>query len=104
MQRTLQKKLIGPQAQRELLAFLGNHLPHFNTPASTAAWLKKAKTLRGEMLALFFRGHPTGLLTEKTQVHWGDRIQTGQVISSANCATKAIPASGSPLYSTNPVT
>ena len=42
MQRALQKKLIGPQAQRELLAFLGNHLPHFNTPASTAAWLKKA--------------------------------------------------------------
>ena len=78
MQRALQKKLIGPQAQRELLAFLGNHLPHFNTPASTAAWLKKAQTLRGEMLALFFRGHPTGLLTEKTQVHWGDRIQTGQ--------------------------
>ena len=78
MQRALQKKLIGPQAQRELLAFLGNHLPHFKTPASTAAWLKKAQTLRGEMLALFFRGHPTGLLTEKTQIHWGNRIQTGQ--------------------------
>ena len=52
MQHSLQKKLIGPQAQRELLAFLGNHLPHFNTPASTAPWLIKAQTLRGEMLAL----------------------------------------------------
>ena len=78
MQRALQKKLIGPQAYRELLAFLGSHLPHCKTPTSTTAWLKNAPILRKEVLDLFFRGHPKGLLAEKPQVHWGNRIQTGQ--------------------------
>ena len=77
MQRTLHRKLIGPKAQRQLLAFLGEHLPHFTPPTSAAAWRKQAPALRAQVLDLFFRGHPTGLLAEQPQVHWGDRIETG---------------------------
>ena len=78
MQRALHKKLIGPRAQRELLAFLGDHLPHFKPPACATTWLKRTPALRSKMLDLFFRGHTAGLLTEKPQVHWGERIQTGR--------------------------
>ncbi len=49
MQRALQKKLIGPQAHRQLLTYLGTHLPHFKTPTSATIWLKKAPTLRAEI-------------------------------------------------------
>ncbi|MDE2811155.1 MAG: hypothetical protein OXN90_22280, partial [Gemmatimonadota bacterium] len=76
MQRTLHRKLIGPKAHRQLLAFLGEHLPHFTPPTSAAAWRKQIPTLRAQVLDLFFRGHPKGLLTEQPQVHWGDRIKT----------------------------
>ena len=77
MQRTLHRKLIGPKAHRQLLAFLGEHLPHFTPPTSAAAWRKQIPTLRAQVLDLFFRGHPKGLLAEQPQVHWGDRIETG---------------------------
>ena len=77
MQRTLHRKLIGPKAQRQLLAFLGEHLPHFTPPTTAAAWRKQAPALRAQVLDLFFRGHPAGLLAEEPQVHWGDRIETG---------------------------
>ena len=77
MQRALHRKLIGPKAQRQLLAFLGEHLPHFTPPTSAAAWRKQIPTLRTQVLDLFFRGHPAGLLAEQPQVHWGDRIETG---------------------------
>ena len=77
MQRTLHRKLIGPKAHRQLLAFLGEHLPHFTPPTSAAAWRKQIPTLRAQVLDLFFRGHPAGLLAEQPQVHWGDRIETG---------------------------
>ena len=77
MQRSLHRKLIGPKAHRQLLAFLGEHLPHFTPPTSAAAWRKQVPTLRAQVLDLFFRGHPKGLLAEQPQVHWGDRIETG---------------------------
>lgn len=77
MQRTLHRKLIGPKAQRQILAFLGEHLPHFTPPTSAAAWHEQAPALRAQVLDLFFRGHPVGLLAEQPQVHWGDRIETG---------------------------
>lgn len=77
MQRTLHRKLIGPKAQRQILAFLGEHLPHFIPPTSAAAWREQASALRAQVLDLFFRGHPVGLLAEQPQVHWGDRIETG---------------------------
>ena len=77
MQRILHRKLIGPKAQRQLLAFLGEHLPHFTPPTSAAAWRNQAPALRAQVLDLFFRGHPAGLLAEQPQVHWGDRIETG---------------------------
>ena len=77
MQRALHRKLIGPKAHRQLLAFLGEHLPHFTPPTSAAAWRNQAPALRAQVLDLFFRGHPTGLLAEEPQVHWGDRIETG---------------------------
>ena len=77
MQRTLHRKLIGPKVHRQLLAFLGEHLPHFTPPTSAAAWRKQAPILRAQVLDLFFRGHPAGLLAEEPQVHWGDRIETG---------------------------
>ena len=77
MQRALHRKLIGPKAHRQLLAFLGEHLPHFTPPTSAAAWRKQAPALRAQVLDLFFRGHPAGLLAEEPQVHWGDRIETG---------------------------
>ena len=76
MQRALHRKLIGPKAHRQLLAFLGEHLPRFTPPTSAAAWRKQALALRVQVLDLFFRGHPTGLLAEQPQVHWGDRIAT----------------------------
>ena len=77
MQRTLHRKLIGPKAHRQLLAFLGEHLPRFTPPTSAAAWRKQAPALRAQVLDLFFRGHPAGLLAEEPQVHWGDCIDTG---------------------------
>lgn len=77
MQRTLHRKLIGPKAQRQILAFLGEHLPHFTPPTSAAAWREQVPALRTQVLDLFFRGHPVGLLAEQPQVHWGDRIETG---------------------------
>ena len=77
MQRSLHTKLIGPKAHRQLLAFLGEHLPHFTPPTSAAAWRKQIPTLRAQVLDLFFRGHPAGLLAEQPQIDWGDRIETG---------------------------
>lgn len=77
MQRTLRRKLIGPKAQCQVLAFLGEHLPHFTPPTSAATWREQAPALRAQVLDLFFRGHPVGLLAEQPQVHWGDRIETG---------------------------
>ena len=77
MQRTLQRKLIGPKAHRQLLAFLGEHLPRFTPPTSAAAWGKQVPALRAQVLDLFFRGHPKGLLAEQPQIDWGDRIETG---------------------------
>ena len=78
MQRALHKKLIGSRAHRELLDFLGTQLPHFKTPSSIDKWLKEVPKLRAQILELFFRGHPGGLLAEKPQVHWTGRIETGQ--------------------------
>ena len=78
MQRALQKKLIGPKAHRQLLTYLGTLLPHFKTPTTATTWLKKAPTLRAEILDLFFRGHPKNLLSAKPQVRWTGRIKTGQ--------------------------
>ena len=50
--------------------------PTSRPPHRLAAWRKQIPTLRAQVLDLFFRGHPKGLLTEQPQVHWGDRIKT----------------------------
>ncbi len=77
MQRSLHRTLIGPKAHRQLLAFLGQYLPRFTPPTSAAAWRQQMPALRAQVLNLFLRGHPAGLLAEQPQVHWGGRIETG---------------------------
>ena len=90
MQRTLHRKLIGPKAHRQLLAFLGEHLPHFTPPTSATAWRKQIPTLRAQVLDLFFRGHPARVSSRNS------RKSTGATASrpvpatpSASCATRA---------------
>jgi len=74
IERALDRKLLGKQPQRELLAFLDRRLPHLERPASAAAWQRRADRARADVLDTFFRGHPTGLLQAAPQVVWGETI------------------------------
>ncbi len=78
MDRALSRRLVGNKAQRQLLAYLGEHLPTLETPASAGAWKRRAERLRPQLLELFFRGHKDGLLDEEPRVEWGDTINTGK--------------------------
>ncbi len=78
MERSLQRRLVGAKAQRQLQDFLGQHLPALATPVSAAAWKKRAAHVRAQMLELFFQGHDAGLLTEQPRVEWGKTIDTGK--------------------------
>ena len=91
MQRALHRKLIGPKAHRQLLAFLGEHLPHFTPPTSAAAWRKQVPALRAQVLDLFFRGHPAGLLAEQPQIYWGDPHQDGCRLHHPQAALRGLP-------------
>ena len=66
MPHPTQKNLITTnQVRNQLLAYLAVHLPRFTaptTPTSLSTWLKNAPILRAEILDLFFRGHPKGIL------------------------------------------
>ena len=82
MPHPTQKNLITTnQVRNQLLAYLAAHLPRFTaptTPTSLSTWLKNAPILRAEILDLFFRGHPKGILDKKPAVRWTERIATGK--------------------------
>ena len=77
MQRALSRNLIGKRAQRELLSYLDNLLPPLRQPTSRSAWEKHTTRIRREILDLFFRGHPDGLLEEKPRVEWRGTLNPG---------------------------
>ena len=78
MDQALSKKLIGKSHHRDLLACLRARLPRLAPPAGRSSWLKKAARIRREVLDLFFRGHPAGLLSQKPRVQWAGVIETGR--------------------------
>ncbi len=77
MQPALSKKLIGKQAHRDLLAYLRSHLPPLQQPASQSAWEKRTARTRSQILDLFFRGHPKGLLNQQPRVQWLGTLNPG---------------------------
>jgi dienelactone hydrolase len=78
MKRALARKLMGKKAHPQLLKFLRDRLPRLVQPSSRTAWLRKAGRLRAQVLDLFFRGHPPGLLKEKPRVRWQETLHTGK--------------------------
>ena len=78
VERALSKKLIGKRAHRELLDYLATRLPRLTVDADRDSWLSRAARIRHQMLGLFFRGHPPGLIEGKPRVQWTDVLETGQ--------------------------
>lgn len=77
VEHALSKRLIGRRAHRELLDYLGSRLPRLAVEADRDLWLSRAACIRHQMLGLFFRGHPPGLLEQKPRVEWTDVLETG---------------------------
>lgn len=77
MERILSGQLIGDRTHKELLTYLKERLPPFEQPREKAAWLRKTAHIRGELLKIFFRGHPSGLLEQKPEVQWLDVLEPG---------------------------
>lgn len=77
--RTLGKRIItGKRPHENLLAYLHAHLPRMNQPCSKQEWLRTAATVRKQVLASFFRGHPPGVLDQGPRVQWTTTIRPGK--------------------------
>lgn len=77
MEHILSKPLIGDRTLKELLSYLKERLPPLEQPTEKAAWLGKAAGIRGELLKIFFRGHPLEVLEQKPEVQWLDVLEPG---------------------------
>lgn len=80
MQRLLQRRLLGTNGARNAwLDVMDECLPRLQAPTTAAAWTKRASQARRDMLALFFAGHPAGLLDEeKVRIQWRGIVDSGE--------------------------
>lgn len=70
MKQENKQKLLNPSALSDLKAYLSGKLPRLEMPKTRKEWEARAARVRKEMLALFFRGHPPGLLELPPKVKW----------------------------------
>lgn len=75
--KEIERSLVGKKARQDLLDFLSRRLPHLEGAPSKASWARWADTVRQQMLELFFRGHPAGLLRGKAAVEWLGTARSG---------------------------
>jgi hypothetical protein len=71
------RPLVGKRPRQELLDYLAERLPRLEGAPSAADWRRRATAVRREMLELFFRGHPAGLLRAKYPVEWLGTARSG---------------------------
>ena len=52
-------------------------MPDEVAPTTPAAWNRRARRARVDLLELFFQGHPQGLLLEPPRVEWRGTVEAG---------------------------
>ncbi|MEE2832091.1 MAG: hypothetical protein VYD18_07010 [Candidatus Latescibacterota bacterium] len=78
MRRLLSRRLLGKTAARKAwLDVLDERLPRLDAPTTPAAWNRRARRARADLLELFFQGHPQGLLLEPPRVEWRGTVEAG---------------------------
>src|SRR5258706_2296766 len=64
-------------ARGELERFLTGRVPRLGPPVAREDWIARTGKIRAQLLSLFFRGSPPGILDAPGRVEWGGVIEPG---------------------------